>query len=140
MRKTWTQKLDNGCDPKVVILPRPICGVQAGLKLFVGTPKIVKRFIEGIPRGECTTVARMRDDLASEWHADATCPISTGMFVRIVAEAALEQMAQGHPENAITPFWRVVDEHSPLASKLSCGPEFIRRMRASEQRFGADQV
>lgn len=132
MRNTWTQKLDNGRDPKVVILPKPYCGVQAGCKLFVGTPLLVKQFIESIPSGESTTVALMRDDLAAQWNADVTCPTSTGIFVRIVAEAALEDLAKGMPEKAITPFWRVVDESSPVAAKLSCGPEFIRRKRESE--------
>ena len=132
MRKTWTQKLDNGRDPKVVILPKPYCGVQAGAKLFVGTPRLVKQFIEAIPPGESTTVTRMRDDLAGEAGADVTCPTSTGIFVRIVAEAALEELAAGKRQTEITPFWRVVDETSPVASKLSCGPSFIRKMRASE--------
>ena len=134
MRKTWTQKLDNGRDPKVVILPKPYCGVQAGSKLFVGTPRLVKQYIEAIPRGSSTTVAHMRDDLAAEFDADVTCPTSTGIFVRIVAEAALEDLAKGTPEKKITPFWRVVDENSPVATKLSCGPAFIQRMRASELR------
>ena len=133
MRKTWTQKLDNGRDPKVVILPKPYGGVQAGSKLFVGTPRLVKQYIESIAPGQGTTVSRMRDDLAAQWNADVTCPTSTGIFVRIVAEAALEELAKGTPESAITPFWRVVDESSPVASKLSCGPAFIRRMRASER-------
>ena len=133
MRKTWTQKLDNGRDPKVVTLPKPFCGVQAGAKLFVGTPRLVKQYIDYIPRGSSTTVAHMRDDLAAQFNADVTCPTSTGIFVRIVAEAALEDLANGTPEKKITPFWRVVDENSPVASKLSCGPAFIQKMRASER-------
>ena len=133
---SWAQKLHDGREPKVVILPKPFGGVQAGSKLFVGTPRLVKQFIEAIPRGERTTVARMRDDLAAEWQADVTCPISTGIFVRIVAEAALEELAQGKPESAITPFWRVVDEQSPLSSKLSCGPDFIRKMRTADEISG----
>ena len=133
MGKTWWQKLYNGRDPKAVILAKPYCGVQAGSKLFVATPLLVKEFIEAIPGGESTTVSRMRDDLAAQWDADVTCPTSTGIFVRIVAEAALEDLANGAPENRITPFWRVVDETSPVVAKLSCGREFIRRKRESER-------
>jgi hypothetical protein len=31
-----------------------------------------------------------------------------------------------------TPFWRVIAPDSPLARKLSCGPDFIRYRRALE--------
>lgn len=55
-----------------------------------------------------------------------------GIFLRIVAEAALEELAAGTPEDRITPFWRVLDENSVTAGKIRGGAEFIRRMRERE--------
>jgi hypothetical protein len=54
------------------------------------------------------------------------------IFVRIVAEAALDEMKEGKPVSKITPFWRVVDPESPAAQKLSCGTKFIVERRKSE--------
>ena len=41
----------------------------------------------------------------AHWHnADVTCPLVTGIFLRIVAEAAEEERLAG--KSAITPYWR----------------------------------
>jgi len=37
----------------------------------------------------------LRKDLAADFHADNTCPLSTAIFVRIAAEAAFEQFISG---------------------------------------------
>ena len=74
----------------------------------------------------------MRAALAKKNKAEATCPISTAIFVRIVAECALERIAGGEAVGAVPPFWRLVDPEGPLAKKLSCGPEFIAAQRALE--------
>jgi hypothetical protein len=132
MAKTWAQKFDNGRDPVVVTLQKPFCGIPAGSKLFIATPRVVKQYIDAIPPGQGTTIPQMREDLAREWQADASCPMTTSIFVRIVAEAALDELAAGKPEAEITPFWRVVDENGSIAQKLSAGPAFIRKMRERE--------
>jgi alkylated DNA nucleotide flippase Atl1 len=132
MGKTWAQKFDNGRQPVVVTLQKPFCGAEAGSKLFIATPRVVKQYIDAIPSGQSTTIGRMRDDLAREWNADASCPMTTSMFVRIVAEAALDELAAGKPDTEITPFWRVVEETGTIAQKLSAGPAFIRKMRERE--------
>jgi hypothetical protein len=74
----------------------------------------------------------MRSELAAAHGADISCPISTSIFARIAAEAAIEQTAVGVPLAEVTPFWRVIEDCGPVAQKLSCGPEFIRSQRAAE--------
>jgi len=128
MRKTWVQKMDNGREPVVVELRTPVRGMPAGSKLFVATPRIVKEYIDRIPPGQTVSVERLRNDLGAMWNADTSCPLVTGIFLRIVSEAALEELAAGKPVDQITPFWRVVDENSPTAKKINGGREFIRRM------------
>lgn len=76
--------------------------------------------------------ADLRAALADEHGADATCPVSTAIFLRIVAEAALERIGEGAPVAEVTPFWRVVAPGSKLAAKLSCGNEFLRLRRQME--------
>ena len=137
MRKTWTEKFHNGKPPKIVVLEKPYMGASAGSRMLVASPEAVKGYIDAIPRGEFRTVAQLRTDLAKKFKADIACPTSTGIFVRIVSEVALEDIEAGKPAKQITPFWRVVDPESPAAQKLSCGPEFVAKQRAAETKMGA---
>ena len=74
----------------------------------------------------------MRDDLAKVYQADKTCPVTTGIFLRIVSEASYEEYDNGIDLNAITPFWRMVNPNSKLAEKLACGIDFITERQTIE--------
>ncbi len=74
----------------------------------------------------------MRNDLAIEYQADKTCPVTSGIFLRIVSEAAYEELKSGKKIDTVTPFWRIVDPKSKLAGKLECGIEFIKEQRDKE--------
>lgn len=130
--KTWQQKYDNGKDPFVTMLDAPYGGIPVGGRLFIASPTLIDQTIRKVRRGRTQSVAAMRDALAREHHADATCPLTTGIFLRIVAERALDQLRDGAAMSRITPFWRVIEPASPLARKLSCGAQFIRDRRADE--------
>ncbi len=67
-----------------------------------------------------------------------TCPITTGIFVRIAAEAAHEKFEKGTPLNKITTFWRVISETSPAAKKLSFGTDLLNKMRLKEGLIKVD--
>ena len=53
--------------------------------------------------------------------------------MRIVAEAAFEKHQQGIAWNKVTPFWRVIDDKSKLAKKLSFGAEVVHELRKKEK-------
>jgi hypothetical protein len=72
--------------------------------------------------------------LAKRNRCDATCPLSTAIFLRIAAEVACEQVTAGAKPPNVTPFWRVVDPDSSLAKKLSCGAGWIAKQRGREAR------
>jgi hypothetical protein len=127
MRKSWTEKLHNARAPEVVTLRRASGGAPAGSRMLIPTPLQVRDYIETIPWGATVPVPVLRSDLAREAEADATCPLCTGMFLRIVAEAALEDKSR-----PMTPFWRVIDPDSATAAKLTCGRDFIRERRQAE--------
>lgn len=46
----------------------------------------------------------MRKDLASKNRTDYTCPVTTGLFLRIVAEANFEKYQKANSLKDITPF------------------------------------
>jgi hypothetical protein len=132
MAKSWQQKLHPKFQPKRVVLEKAFAGVPKGATLFIGTPLLVKQFIDTIPYGRSIDPTEMRKRFARAYESDAMCPVSTGIFLRIVAEAAWEEIQQGKKIDQVTPFWRIIDVHSPLAKKLACGSSFIQRMRTNE--------
>ncbi len=132
-RKSWADKLNKHDKPaSVTVLKKPFAGFPPGASLLISTPLEVKTYIDSIPKGETRTVRELRETLAGGYEADGACPLTTGIFCRIVAEEALEAYAAGLPLEAVTPFWRIVQPDSRLAGKISCGPGFINERRAEE--------
>jgi hypothetical protein len=131
-KKTWAEKMAHPPQPEVSVLDKPYAGSAPGAKMLIPTPAIVKAYIESIPLSQTRTPTVMRTELAKQNSADMTCPLTAGIFTRIVAEAALDEMRSGEPFESITPFWRLVGPRTPLAKKLSCGPDFVRERREAE--------
>lgn len=132
MARSATEKLAQKKDKKIVVLDNDFAGIRAGQRMLVGTPKMVDAYIRKVPRGETRTMQRLRNELARRNGCDATCPVSTAIFVRIAAEAALEALEQGAKEEDITPFWRVIAPEDKIAGKLNIDREWIRHRRARE--------
>jgi hypothetical protein len=131
-RKTWQQKLHDGKVPHIDVADKDFAGVYAGQKMLIPTPKLIDTYIRQIPKGKEVDSATMRNDLAIEYGAEVTCPLTTGIFLRIVAEAAHEELQEGKPVGKITPFWRVINEKSPAAKKLTFGTQFLKEQRTKE--------
>lgn len=132
-RKTWQEKLTRYDQPQVKKSDKAFAGIKAGQLMLIPTPLVIDQYIRQIPKGTSVTIETLRRDLALEYGAEVTCPLTTGMFVRIVAEAAYEAYENGTPPEEITPFWRVIDEASPLARKLSFGTDFLIEQRRPER-------
>jgi hypothetical protein len=132
MGKSWQEKLEGGKPPHVEVLDKPFGGALPGAKMLVSQPCEVDVFIRELPLGTMMSIGDLRSSIAKRHGADVACPISTSIFVRISAEAALDAVAAGIPIESVTPFWRVIDPASPLAKKLSCGAAVIIEQRAKE--------
>jgi hypothetical protein len=131
-KKTWLQKFNIDRRPVVEITDKAFAGIPAGSKMLIATPKVVDEYIRQIPKGHHTLLQQMRKDLAAEFNADFTCPITAGIFLRIASELAYELYSNGTPLKKITPFWRMIDRKAPLAKKLSFGYEFVADQRKKE--------
>lgn len=106
--KSWREKLENpplGL-PKVVNGPATWEKRFGGRRVLVPTPLLVDGLIRKVKKGKLITVTQIREQLAKDFGADATCPLTTGIFVRIVAETAEEDLRNGKKQ--ITPYWRVI--------------------------------
>ena len=132
-KKTWQEKLDAKKEPKKVILDHGFGGMAEGELMYVGTPQIVAEYIQGIPFGEIRTPVELRNEIARANQCDGMCPVSTGIFLRIAAEAALEGLDRGESIEAVIPFWRVVAPDSPTTKKLPVDADWIADRRQAEQ-------
>lgn len=131
-KKTWAEKLNNGKEPVVELIEKDFSWVKAGITILIVNPLVIKARIEAIPSGQTKTVPQIREELAKEYGADMTCPMSSGIFVRIAAEVAWDEHIAGKPAEEITPFWRVIQPKDKVVAKLRCGADFITQMRQSE--------
>lgn len=131
--KAWHDKLHCERMPQIKMLDKDAAGMKAGMRMYISTPLELDSRIRVIPSGECVSVAHLRLELAQPAGADVTCPLTTGIFLRIVAEAAWEAHVTGQSLDTVTPFWRVIEAASPLARKFACPPDFIARMRSEER-------
>jgi len=124
--------MHNGLPSKVEVADKKFADIPEGATMFIATPEIVEEYIRNILEGMETSLQQMRKDLAAEHNAEYCCPITSGIFLRIVAEAAYEEYRTGKPLDEITPFWRMIDRKSPAAKKLTFGADLIKDQRAKE--------
>jgi len=122
-RKSWREKLENPPAglPKVVDGPAKWEKRFGGRRVLVPTPLLVDGLIRQVPKRKLITVGQIRRRLAKQFNADSTCPLTTGIFVRITAETAEEDLRAGRKQ--ITPYWRVVKDDGSLNPKLPGGVE-----------------
>ncbi|MDA0923497.1 MAG: hypothetical protein O3A97_02765 [Proteobacteria bacterium] len=126
----WRARYAKAKVPHVVMLHADFAGVKAGQSMLISSPEEIARYAAAIPRGETRSIARMRADLARRAGAAAMCPVTTAIYLRVVAECSLRDLDDGQTLDAVAPFWRVIDPSDKVAAKLSCGPDHILHLRA----------
>jgi len=135
MAKSWVEKRDTIKESKVKINDKKFADIPAGTRMLIPTPKIVDNFIKTIPNGSFMDTKDLRNKLAIQYDAEMTCPLVTGIFLRIISEAAYEEYQLDRNIEEITPFWRVVDPDSKLANKLTFGTGFLIQNQANENIY-----
>jgi alkylated DNA nucleotide flippase Atl1 len=85
--------------------------------MLIASPLTVAEAVEQVPAGRVITMGGLRAQLAERYGAEYTCPLTTGIFLRIAAEAAVEEGDGGRQ----TPYWRVVRDDGRLLDKLPGG-------------------
>jgi hypothetical protein len=125
--------------PKIVRVPAKWQKRFGTGTMVIAHPLDVDALIRKVPRGKLVTQTQLRERLARKYGADHTCPLTTGIFVRIVSEVAEEDRRAG--KKSIAPYWRVLRDNGGLNEKLPGGVAAqARRLRAEGfrlQRAGA---
>src|SRR5579864_739116 len=118
-RTSWRAKMENPNLPKVEAVPPKMQKRYGTGTMLIPSPREVEAVIRTVPEGHVVTVSKIREVLAGKHGADVTCPLTTGIFVRIAAEAAEESAGSG--AGKITPYWRVVKDDGSLNPKFPGG-------------------
>jgi len=120
-RKSWRQKLEdkNPEHGKIVDVPPKMQNKHLVGKMLIPKPLDIDALIRQVPRGKLATVLQIRDKLARDARANCCCPLTTGIFLRIVAETAEEDMKKG--KAVVTPYWRILRADGSLNQRFPGG-------------------
>ena len=128
-KKTFNEKLNFSGDlPKVEKLTnqRLIERYKADT-MVIAAPLEYDGLMKKIPPGKVTTIDRMMAYMAKKHGAGCACPMTTGIFVNISANASEERGGINE-----TPWWRVLKKDGVLNEKFPGGMESQRTRLEAE--------
>ena len=121
-RIPWHEKMERPKEPRIVQIQsrwRRWQQQYGNGTMLIATPRLVEGLMRRAHKGKLLTIGQIRERLAKDFGATTTCPLTTGVFARIVAEAANEEMNEG--KKRVTPFWRLVRDDGGLMEKFPGG-------------------
>jgi hypothetical protein len=96
-KKSWEEKLKDSKDmPKVIDLEGKDAQQWKCHKMVIVRPIDVYEQMASVPKGKLLSVPTLRKILASKYKVECACPMTTGIFVTIAANAA-EEMGEDVP-------------------------------------------
>jgi len=137
-RKSGREKLMNPPVelPKVVAVPAKFQKQMGGKRVLIPTPLMVGELVRKVRKGKLVTVGQLREHLAAQFEVDSTCPMTMGIFLAIVAQAAEEDLQEG--KKRIAPYWRVLKKDGGLNPKFPGGVQSqAARLKAEGHRIVA---
>ena len=128
-RTPWRDQLRKVQAPKVAQIPPQMSRFGEGTML-IPTPLLVNEPVRQVPKGKLINGSELRRRLAADFATNTTCPLTTGIFLRLAAEAAEEDRAHG--KRRLTPYWGVIKDDGSLNPKYPGGIESQTRYLRAE--------
>ncbi|MEK6409299.1 MAG: hypothetical protein AABN34_20425 [Acidobacteriota bacterium] len=116
-RKSWREKLETQDHSKIIEIPPRMTKRFGTGTMLIPKPLDVDALIRKTKKGKLVTASEIRSRLARDNKADVACPVTTGIFIRIAAEAPEEDRQNGRKQ--VTPYWRVIRDDGSLYEKFS---------------------
>jgi len=130
-RKSWSEKLhDNKGLPKVEKITDKMSKRWGAGTVVIPAPMEVDELMRKVPEGKLITINEMRAVLAKKHGATIGCPITTGIFAWIAANATEEKRQKG--EKDITPYWRTLKTGGEINEKYPGGAESQKKLLEKE--------
>jgi hypothetical protein len=119
-KKSWKEKLaDSKGLPKVGQIEGKMSARWGTGTMVIPSPMEVNEIMREVPKGKLITINEIRALLASKHNVTIGCPITTGIFAWIAANAAAEEAGQGAAR--VTPYWRTLRSGGELNPKYPGG-------------------
>ncbi|MFQ6617333.1 MAG: hypothetical protein ACE5QV_01485 [Fidelibacterota bacterium] len=121
-KKSWKEKLADSKDlPKVEPITEKMSRRWGTGTVVIPAPVEVDEIMRGVPEGKLITINEIRAKLARKHNATIGCPMTTGIFAWIAANAAHEELEEG--KKNITPYWRTLKAGGVINEKYPGGVE-----------------
>ncbi|MBN1357997.1 MGMT family protein [Candidatus Bathyarchaeota archaeon] len=121
-KTTWVEKLNESKGlPKVEKITDKLSKRWGTGTIVIPSPIEVYELMRKVPAGKLTTINDIRTALARKHKATIGCPMTTGIFAWVAANAAEEREQSG--EKDITPYWRTLKTSGVLNEKYPGGAE-----------------
>jgi len=98
--------------------------------IVIPSPMEVDAMMRKVPKGKLVTINEIREALAKKHNATICCPMTTGIFAWIAANAAEEQRQKGKKD--VTPYWRTLKTGGLINPKYPGGVERQKELLAEE--------
>jgi hypothetical protein len=136
-RKSWREKLvDNKGLPKTGRITGKMSKRWGSGTMVVPAPLEVDAIMRRVPKGKLITINEIRAALAKQHGVDVCCPITTGIFAWIAANAAAEAAAdrsvKANSRAKSNPYWRTLKSGGELNPKYPGGIANLRKLLAAE--------
>jgi len=130
-RKSWSEKLkDSKGLPQVQKISGKMSKRWGTGTVVIPAPMEVNEVMKKVPEGKLVTINEVRTALAKKHGATIGCPITTGIFAWIAANAAIEERQKG--EMDITPYWRTLKTGGVINEKYPGGVEGQKKLLEKE--------
>ena len=105
--------------PKIKTIPKKLSKSWGKGKFVLPSPLEVNTLMKKVPKGKLTTINEIRRKLAKKHKTTTACPIVTGIFAWIAANAAEEDIKDGRKK--VTPYWRTIKSDGKINEKYPGG-------------------
>ena len=116
--------------PKIKTIPKKLNKSWGKGKFVMPSPLEVNMLMKKVPKGKLTTINEIRKKLAKKYKTTTACPLVTGIFSWIAANAAKEDAQDG--KKNITPYWRTLKSDGKINLKYPGGIPFQKRKLINE--------
>jgi alkylated DNA nucleotide flippase Atl1 len=110
---SWRDRLEKAEAPKLVPIPPRWRKRYGEGTMLIPRLRDVEALIRRVPKGKLLTLSELRARLAVDDKATMTCPVTTGICLRLIADAPRSGDA--------TPYWRIVRDDGSLLISLPGG-------------------
>lgn len=130
-KKSWSEKLRDSRDlPRVEKISDKMSKRWGTGTVVIPAPLEVDELMKMVPEGKVITIGEIRAALAKKHGATIGCPLTTGIFAWIAANATEEERERGVKD--VTPYWRTLKKGGVINPKYPGGADLQRKLLERE--------